>query len=86
MTGSELIWFLLIGLIACWLAGKIMKDSGFGLIGDLVVGVLGACIGAWLFSLLGIVTWGFLGSIIVALVGALVLLWLVRLLRPGTPA
>ena len=84
MTGNQLIWFLLIGLIAGWLAGKIMKGSGFGLIGDLVVGVLGAFLGGWLFSLLGITTWGILGSILVALVGALVLLWLVRLLRPGT--
>lgn len=83
MTGNQLIWFLLIGLIAGWLAGKIMRGSGFGLIGDLVVGVLGAMIGAWLFSLLGITTWGILGSILVALCGALVLLWLVRLMRPG---
>jgi uncharacterized membrane protein YeaQ/YmgE (transglycosylase-associated protein family) len=83
MTGNQLIWFLLVGLIAGWLAGKIMRGSGFGLIGDLVVGVLGAVIGAWLFSLLGITTWGILGSILVALCGALVLLWLVRLMRPG---
>ena len=83
MTGNQLIWFLLIGLIAGFLAGKIMRGSGFGVVGDLVVGVLGALLGAWLFSLLGITTWGILGSIIVALVGALVLLWLVRLLRPG---
>lgn len=83
MTGNQLIWFLLIGLIAGWLAGKIMRGSGFGLIGDLVVGVLGAVIGAWLFGLLGITTWGILGSILVALCGALVLLWLVRLMRPG---
>lgn len=83
MTGNQLIWFLLIGLIAGWLAGKIMRGSGFGLVGDLVVGVLGAVIGAWLFSLLGITTWGLLGSLLVALCGALVLLWLVRLMRPG---
>lgn len=83
MTGDQLIWFLLVGLIAGWLAGQIMKGSGFGLVGDLVVGVLGAFLGAWLFSLLGITTWGLLGSILVALVGALVLLFLVRLIRPG---
>lgn len=84
MTGNQLIWFLLIGLIAGFLAGKIMKGSGFGVVGDLVVGILGAFLGGWLFSLLGITTWGILGSILVALCGALVLLWLVRLLRPGT--
>ena len=83
MSGDQLIWFLLVGLIAGWLAGTIMKGSGFGLIGDLVVGVLGALLGAWLFSLLGITTWGLLGSILVALCGALVLLFVIRLLRPG---
>jgi len=84
MTGNQLIWFLLIGLIAGWLAGKIMRGSGFGLVGDLVVGVLGAFLGAWLFGLLGLTAWGLLGSILVALVGALVLLWVIRLLKPGT--
>lgn len=84
MAGNQLIWFLVVGLIAGWLAGTIMKGSGFGIVGDLVVGVLGAVLGGWLFSLLGITTWGLLGSILVALCGALVLLWLVRVLRPGT--
>ena len=83
MTGNQLIWFLLIGLIAGWLAGKLMRGAGFGVIGDLVVGVLGAFIGGWLFSLLGITTWGVLGSILVALCGAILLLWVVRLLRPA---
>jgi uncharacterized membrane protein YeaQ/YmgE (transglycosylase-associated protein family) len=83
MTGDQLIWFLLVGLIAGWLAGTIMKGSGFGLIGDLVVGVLGAFLGAWIFGLLGITAGGLLGAILVALVGALVLLWIVRLIRPG---
>jgi uncharacterized membrane protein YeaQ/YmgE (transglycosylase-associated protein family) len=83
MTGNQLIWFLLIGLIAGWLAGKLMRGAGFGVIGDLVVGVLGAFIGGWLFSLLGITTWGVLGSILVALCGAILLLGVVRLLRPA---
>ena len=84
MAGNQLIWFLVVGLIAGWLAGTIMKGSGFGIVGDLVVGVLGAFLGGWLFSLLGITTWGLLGSILVALCGALVLLWLVRVVRTGT--
>lgn len=84
MTGNQLIWFLVVGLIAGFLAGKIMKGSGFGVVGDLVVGVLGAFLGGWLFSALGITAGGLLGAILVALVGALVLLWLVRLVRPGT--
>jgi uncharacterized membrane protein YeaQ/YmgE (transglycosylase-associated protein family) len=83
MTGNQLIWFLVVGLIAGFLAGKLMKGSGFGVVGDIVVGVLGAFLGGWLFSLLGITTGGLLGAILVALVGALVLLWIVRLVRPG---
>jgi uncharacterized membrane protein YeaQ/YmgE (transglycosylase-associated protein family) len=81
MGGRGLIWFLCVGLIAGWLAGKIMKGSGFGLVGDLVVGILGALVGGWLFSLVGIAAWGWLGSIIVALVGALILLYLVRMVK-----
>ena len=54
MTSQSLILFLVIGCLAGFLAGKIMKGSGFGLVGDLVVGVLGAFVGGWVFSLLGI--------------------------------
>lgn len=81
MSGRGVIWFLLVGLIAGWLAGKIMKGSGFGVVGDLVVGVLGAILGGWLFSLVGIAGWGFIGSVVVATVGALVLLYAVRLVK-----
>lgn len=83
MGGRGIIWFLVVGLIAGWLAGKIMKGSGFGLLGDLVVGILGAVLGGWIFGMVGIAAWGFLGSIIVALVGALVLLYVLRLLKRG---
>jgi uncharacterized membrane protein YeaQ/YmgE (transglycosylase-associated protein family) len=81
MNGRGIIWILAVGLIAGWLAGKIMKGSGYGIAGDLIVGILGAIIGSWLFGLLGIAAWGLVGSIIVALVGALVLLYVVRLLK-----
>lgn len=81
MSGRGVIWFLLVGLIAGWLAGKIMKGSGFGMVGDLVVGVLGAILGGWLFGLVGIAGWGFIGSVVVATVGALVLLYAVRLVK-----
>jgi len=50
----SLILYLVIGIVAGWLAGRIMKGGGFGVIGDLVVGVIGAVLGGWLFSLLGI--------------------------------
>ncbi len=81
MHGRGIIWILLVGLIAGWLAGKIMKGSGFGVVGDIVLGVLGAVVGGWLFGLLGIAAWGFLGSIVVAVVGAVALLYLVRLVK-----
>lgn len=83
MTTQSLIWFLIIGIAAGWLAGKIMRGGGFGLVGDLVVGVIGALLGGWLFGVLGISTGGLglLGSLIVALVGALILLWLIRLIK-----
>ena len=81
MYGMNLLWFLLIGLAAGWLAGKIWKGSGFGVVGDLVVGVVGAFLGGWIFSLLGIAWGGLLGELIVATIGALILLWLVRLIK-----
>lgn len=83
MTTQNLILFLVIGILAGFLAGKIMKGSGFGLVGDLVVGVVGAFFGGWLFSLLGIAAYGVLGLLITAVVGALVLLYLVRLIKRG---
>ena len=56
------VWFLLIGLAAGWLAGHVMQGGGFGLIGDIIVGVIGALLGGFLFSLLGIVAGGLIGS------------------------
>jgi uncharacterized membrane protein YeaQ/YmgE (transglycosylase-associated protein family) len=77
----SLVWFLLIGLAAGWLAGQVLKGGGFGLVGDLIVGVIGALLGGFLFSLLGISTTGLLGSLITATVGAIVLLLLLRLIK-----
>jgi uncharacterized membrane protein YeaQ/YmgE (transglycosylase-associated protein family) len=76
-----LIWFLLVGLVAGWLAGKIMKGSGYGVIGDLVLGVIGAIVGGFLFRLVGIAAYGLIGSIIVATIGAIVLVALARALK-----
>lgn len=81
MTGQSLIWFLLIGLIAGWLAGKIMKGGGFGIVGDIVVGIVGALLGGWVFGMLGIATYGLLGSIITATIGAILLLFIIRLIK-----
>ncbi|HXG57452.1 MAG TPA: GlsB/YeaQ/YmgE family stress response membrane protein [Thermoanaerobaculia bacterium] len=81
MSVSSLIWFLLIGLAAGWLAGKVMRGGGQGLVGDLVVGVIGALLGGWLFGLLGIHAGGLLGALITAFVGAVVLILLLRAVR-----
>lgn len=77
----SLLWFLLIGLCAGWLAGMILKGRGFGLVGDLVVGVVGALLGGFLFRIVGIAAYGLLGQLVVALVGAVVLVLLLRWLR-----
>lgn len=77
----HLILFLAIGILAGYLAGRIMKGRGLGLVGDLVVGVVGAVLGGWLFRLIGISTSGLIGELLTALVGAVVLLYIVRLIR-----
>lgn len=78
----DFLWFLIVGLIAGWLAGLLVKGGGFGLVGDLVVGVIGAFIGGYLFSLFGAsVGGGLIGSIIVATVGAVLLLIVVRAIK-----
>jgi uncharacterized membrane protein YeaQ/YmgE (transglycosylase-associated protein family) len=78
----NIIWFLVIGLIAGWLAGTLVKGGGFGLIGDLVVGVIGAVLGGYLFGMFGVSAGGgLIGSLIVATIGAVVLLFLVRLIK-----
>jgi len=74
----DLILFLVIGLAAGWLAGQIMKGRGFGLIGNLIVGVIGSVLGGYLFSLIGLGGFGWLGSLVTALVGAMILLYLMR--------
>jgi uncharacterized membrane protein YeaQ/YmgE (transglycosylase-associated protein family) len=82
MSLESLIWFLLIGLIAGWLAGKFMRGGGFGVVGDMIVGVIGALIGGWLFGRLGVgIGGGIIGAIIVAFIGAVILLFLLRLVK-----
>jgi uncharacterized membrane protein YeaQ/YmgE (transglycosylase-associated protein family) len=77
----NIVWFLLIGLAAGWLAGQLMKGGGFGLVGDLIVGVIGALLGGFLFGLLGISAGGLLGALITATVGAVVLILLLRVIK-----
>ena len=81
MQGTNLLYFLLIGLAAGWLAGKVMKGAGYGLIGDLVIGVVGAFLGGWIFGLLHIAAGGLIGLLVTAFVGAVVLVWLLRMIK-----
>ena len=81
---TALVIWLIIGAIAGWLAGQIMKGGGFGLIGDVVVGILGAVIAGALFPRLGFALGsGILGTIIAAAIGACLLLFVMRLIRRG---
>ena len=78
----NIIWFLVVGLIAGWLAGLFVKGGGFGLIGDLVIGVIGAFLGGFLFHALGVsFGGGILPSLFVATVGAIILVFITRLFK-----
>ncbi len=80
----ELLIFLLVGLVAGWLAGQIMKGKGFGLIGNLIVGVVGTFIGGWVFGALKITALaglGIFGQIIAAVIGAIILLWIIGMVK-----
>jgi uncharacterized membrane protein YeaQ/YmgE (transglycosylase-associated protein family) len=81
MNITSLVLFLIVGLAAGWLASSIMRGGSLGLVGDLIVGVVGAMLGGWLFNLLGIAIGGLFGSLVTALVGAIVLLYLLRLIK-----
>jgi uncharacterized membrane protein YeaQ/YmgE (transglycosylase-associated protein family) len=78
----EFLWFILIGLAAGWLAGQFMRGGGFGVVGDLLLGMVGALVGGFLFRQLGLSAGGgLIGALIVATIGAAVVLFLVRVLK-----
>jgi uncharacterized membrane protein YeaQ/YmgE (transglycosylase-associated protein family) len=84
ISGESLLVILLIGAVAGWLAGQIVQGTGFGLIGDIVIGVVGAFIASWLFPKLGIhLGAGIVAAIISATIGAILLLVVVRLVKRG---
>jgi uncharacterized membrane protein YeaQ/YmgE (transglycosylase-associated protein family) len=78
---QALIIVLIIGAIAGWLAGVVMKGRGFGLLGDIVIGIVGAFLGSFLLGLLGIAFYGLLGVLLTAFIGAVVLLLVARLIK-----
>ena len=82
LSNQSLLVILVVGIVAGWLAGRVMAGGGFGLIGDLIVGLLGAFIGDWLLPRLGIhLGVGLIAGIVNATIGAVVLLLVIRLLR-----
>ena len=86
ISDQGLLVILLVGLIAGWLAGRIVEGGGFGLIGDIAVGIVGALIGSWLMPRLGIhIASGIVSAIIVATIGAVLLLAIVRLATGAYP-
>jgi uncharacterized membrane protein YeaQ/YmgE (transglycosylase-associated protein family) len=76
-----LIWWIIVGLVAGWAAGKIMKGSGYGTLMDIALGIVGAVVGGFLLGLVGIHGSGLVGSIVVAIFGAVLLIWLSRRLK-----
>ncbi len=81
MDIQSLLIFLAIGAVAGWLAGTLMKGGGFGLLADMVIGIVGAVIGGVLFGVLGISAGGLIGELITAVVGAVVLLFVIRVIK-----
>jgi uncharacterized membrane protein YeaQ/YmgE (transglycosylase-associated protein family) len=78
---TSLIWWVVVGLIAGWAAGKIMKGGGYGVVMDIVLGIVGAVVGGWLMGIVGIHAGGFIGTIIVAIIGAVFLIWISRMIK-----
>jgi|ERR1700674_2370739 uncharacterized membrane protein YeaQ/YmgE (transglycosylase-associated protein family) len=83
VTSPGFIATIVIGLLAGWIAGHLTRGRGFGCIVDVILGLIGAIIGRWLFLKLGIVVWGFFGTLAAATVGAVVLVAIARLFAGG---
>jgi uncharacterized membrane protein YeaQ/YmgE (transglycosylase-associated protein family) len=81
MAGGGILWWLIVGLIAGWLAGQVMKGGGYGVLADIVLGILGGVLGGYIFSRMGMGATSTLGSIIVAFIGAVILVGLTRLVK-----
>ena len=73
------LWYIIIGIAAGFLAGKIMRGGGFGVIINLILGIVGSVLGGWVCGLLGIAASGIIGSLITATVGAILMLWIASL-------
>jgi len=80
---TAVLWWLVVGLIAGFLASLVMRGGGYGIVGDIIVGLVGALIGGFLASLLGLGASGFIGTIIVAFIGACILIAILRAVSGG---
>ena len=77
-----LLYWVIVGLIAGWLAGVVMKGGGYGIVVDIILGMLGAIVGGWIFSMLGIgASGGLIGGIVVAFIGAVALVAVTRAVK-----
>jgi uncharacterized membrane protein YeaQ/YmgE (transglycosylase-associated protein family) len=76
-----LLWTIVIGILAGFLAGKIVRGHGMGTLMDLLVGIVGSVLGGWIFTLLGLAAYGLIGQLVMATVGAVVLLVIVRAIK-----
>lgn len=83
MDVKNIILFIVIGAVAGWLAGLILKGGGFGFLGNVIIGIVGAIIGGFVFGLLGIASYGLIGSLITATIGAIILLFIIGLFKKG---
>lgn len=81
ITLASIIIWLLIGLIAGWLAGELTKGSGFGVLGNIIIGIVGAVLGGVILGAVGVDPGGFLGEVVQALIGALVLIAIISLVQ-----
>jgi uncharacterized membrane protein YeaQ/YmgE (transglycosylase-associated protein family) len=83
-----MLWWILVGLVAGWATGKIMKGSGYGVLWDIVLGIVGAIVGGWIMQTLGFAgQGGFIYTVLVAILGAVVVTWIFRLVtRRSRPA
>src|SRR5437868_10650978 len=83
VCSSDLLWWLIVGLIAGFLASVVMRGGGYGIVGDIILGIVGAIIGGFLAGLLGLGASGLIGTILVAFIGACILIALLRAVSGG---
>ena len=77
----EFLWFLIIGALSGWLAGLIWKGSGFGLLGNIIIGIIGGLVGGWIAGRLGFYGYGIIYKIVISAAGAWIILFVINLLR-----